>query len=125
MIHCLAFLLECCDFVISGLLLVKNDRMLQFQGCCLAIPLECLDSRAVAGCGSRAVSGCVAWIVLAVLSECWNVRMLWFCPRNVAQFVGAAPQQPPVVGDCVMHLRVAEDEGHPSNVTQSPTTSSW
>ena len=58
---------------------MKNDRMLQFQGCCLAIPLECVDSRAVAGCSSGAVSGCVAWIVLAVLSECWNVRvLLWF-----------------------------------------------
>ena len=44
-----------------------------FQGCCHAHCLAVLGlvghSRAVAGCDSRAI----AWIVFAILSECWNV----------------------------------------------------
>ena len=74
-----------------GTLLLKNVGMLQFWGCCLAVLSECLDSGAVAGCGSRALSVFVAWIVLAILLGCWDVRMLQFqghCNVRMLQFQG-------------------------------------
>ena len=48
---------------------------LAIQGLLLGTLLGC--SRAVAGCGSGAVFGCIAWIVLATLSECCD-RMSQF-----------------------------------------------